>query len=175
MADSSAAEVPLAFPGFSKDPLIAHRSPTGGSRAQNGGLPGCWTPSSGESRGLSHIPEDHVNVRHSLHQDRLFCADELLLVTLSVAMHTGQLGIASSLSIVLYVCGAVVDSIQPGSLSVKRTIWRRCSSYTENSSQLRLLGTSLKSHLLRTDDMLAKLSFSGHEAPFCALAKVSRT
>ena len=143
--------------------LKLSETPQGGSRAQNGGLPGCWTPSSDESRRLGHVPEDHVNVRHSLHQDRLgqrdpharrehttrplhdvirgirascttvrhtlhlhdsrretcyvrvaslIGADELLLVTVSVVMHTGQLGIASSLRIVSYVCGAVVDSIQ---------------------------------------------------------------
>ena len=38
----------------------------GGNRAQNGGLPCCWTPIR-----LGHVPEDHVNVRHSLHQDCL--------------------------------------------------------------------------------------------------------
>ena len=41
--------------------------------------------------------------------------------------------------------------------SVKKTIWRRCSSETENSSQLLLLGISLKGNLMRTDDVLAKL------------------
>ena len=37
---------------------------------------------------------------------------------------------------------------------MKRTIWRS----SENSSKLRLLGIFLKSHLLRTEDMPAKLS-----------------
>ena len=59
----------------------------------------------------------------------------------------------------------VVDGIQLRIPSVKRTICKR----TENSSQL-LLSDSPKSHLLRTDDMLARLSpCRRDEAPLCVL------
>ena len=86
------------------------------------------------------------------------------LETVSVAMHTGQLGFRiQRLPLpghhqltrhASYVCDGVVDDIQLRILSVKKTIWR-CS---EKSSPLRLLGIFLKSHLSRTEDMLGKLS-----------------
>ena len=104
----------------------------------------------------------------SAHRKRLTTGEECLhrlpemvhvpphcLVTVSVAMHTGQLGLriqglplpGHHLKLtrhVSYVCGGVVDGIQLNFLSVKRTIWRR----SENSSQLRLLGISLKKPLV---------------------------
>ena len=96
------------------------------------------------------------------------------LETVSVAMHTGQLGLSIQGLPLLVITSssrgtrhtsaeALKTAYKSGSLSVKRTNWR-CS---ENSSELRLLGNFLKSNLMRTDDMLAKfLLRTTHTTPF---------
>ena len=61
-------------------------------------------------------------------------------------------------SYVSYVCGGVVDGIQHKNPQCEEDSLETLQLLTENSSQLRLLGNSLKSHLLRTEDMPAKLS-----------------